>query len=102
MLFVLKDSHDGIHRPFRFSHASRHSLLHEPSGNNVRVDAVHVGFKNPAHHLCLFGVDDQSAVLVLVIAIKAVRVDMHHALFEKGANAPLAVLRNGAAFVLRQ
>ena len=92
VLFVLKDAHDGVYRPFRFSHAPRHSLFHEPSGNNVWVDAVHVGLKNPAHYLGLLGVDDQPAILVLVIAVEAVRIDMHHTLFEKGANAPLTVL----------
>ena len=100
MLFILQNAHDGIHRPLGLSHATGDLTLVQRPSQHIGACPVHIRLKHPLHDFCLFGVDNQVPVFILVVAIKAVRIHVEDTLFVKGANAPGGILRNGAAFIL--
>ena len=68
MLFLFQDTHDCAWIPFRLSVASRNLLFRQFLCNLCRIDADKEIPVDASYCFCLFLIDDQLPVLILIIA----------------------------------
>ena len=68
MLFLFQDTHDCAWIPFRLSVASRNLLFRQFLRNLCRIDADKEIPVDTSYRFCLFLIDDQLTVLILIVS----------------------------------
>ena len=92
MLFLFQDSDHRARIPLSLSETSRHLLLFQFFRNLCRSQPPEKIPVNASYRLCLFSVDYELSILILVIPQKFECIEMHLTVLELCTDSPFAVL----------